>query len=68
MGHDQSLLYCPARVCGKEAMVHKERNPTGITRLVTANNCPGCLGFGRERGMQNWAENHFGATASDAHH
>lgn len=68
LGHGQSLLYCPARVHGKEAMIHKERNPTVITRLMKANYCPGCLGFGWESGTQNWAENHFGATASDAHH
>lgn len=52
----------------EEATAHKERNPSGVTRLVMANNCPGCLGFGWEKGMQNWAESHFGATASDAHH
>lgn len=49
-------------------MVHKERNPSGITRLAMANNCPGCLGLGWEMGIQNRAESHFGATASDAHH
>lgn len=52
LGHGQSLLYCPARVRGKEAMKHKERNPTGITRLVKANNCLGCLGFRWEGGCR----------------
>lgn len=37
-------------------------------RIVMANSCPDCLGFGWERGMQNWAESHSGATASVAHH
>lgn len=68
MGHGQSLPYCPARVPVEEVMVHEERNPSRVTRLVMANNCPGCLGFGWETGMQNWAESHFGATASDAQH
>lgn len=49
-------------------MIHEERSPSGVTRLVMANNSPGCLGTGWERRMENWAESHFGATASDAHH